>query len=88
MACAWASLISNFLMMVLSYFIGKKYYPVKYDVNSAVFYSFLALACYCVAMTPDITSIVIRLIYRTFVIAIYSGTAFYFVFIRKRNRTN
>lgn len=33
MGSAWAALISYFLVMVLSYFVGKKYYPLPYPLK-------------------------------------------------------
>lgn len=38
MGCAWAFLISSFVMMALCYVLGEKHYPVPYDVMSAVGY--------------------------------------------------
>lgn len=65
MACAWASLVSNLLMMLLSYFIGQHRYPIRYDLRSAAIYTVLAAACYAAGMLPDIHSEWLRLGYRT-----------------------
>ena len=35
MACAWASFFANFSMMVLSYFLGQKHYPIPYNLKTA-----------------------------------------------------
>ncbi len=35
MACAWASFIANLVMMILSYFLGQKNYPIPYNLRSA-----------------------------------------------------
>ena len=35
MACAWASFIANLTMMVISYFLGQKNYPIPYNLKSA-----------------------------------------------------
>lgn len=32
MACAWASVISNGLIMLLSYWLGQRYYPIRYPL--------------------------------------------------------
>ncbi|MDR0769512.1 MAG: polysaccharide biosynthesis C-terminal domain-containing protein, partial [Dysgonamonadaceae bacterium] len=42
MACAWASFVGNLFMMLLSYGIGQKYYPVRYDLKSLSLYAGLA----------------------------------------------
>jgi O-antigen/teichoic acid export membrane protein len=41
MASAWATLAAYGSMMILSYFIGKKHYPVPYDVKKIVGYLLL-----------------------------------------------
>ncbi|MBO0932892.1 polysaccharide biosynthesis C-terminal domain-containing protein [Fibrella aquatilis] len=38
MGCAWAFLASSFVMMALCYVLGERYYPVPYNVPSAVGY--------------------------------------------------
>ena len=38
MGCAWAFLISGFVMMALCYVLGERHYPVPYDLLSAVGY--------------------------------------------------
>lgn len=38
MGCAVAFLVSSFVMTAMCYFLGEKYYPVPYDVRSAVGY--------------------------------------------------
>ena len=65
MACAWASLLSNLLMMLLSYFIGQRRYPIPYDLRTAAFYTALAAALYAAGMLPEIQSEWLRLGYRT-----------------------
>lgn len=41
---AWATLAAYGSMMLLSYFVGKKYYPVNYDLKKLVIYLILAIA--------------------------------------------
>jgi O-antigen/teichoic acid export membrane protein len=38
MAAAWATLFAYGSMTVISYFIGKKYYPIKYPIKKMSFY--------------------------------------------------
>ena len=42
MASAWATLAAYGSMMIVSYFIGKKYYKVPYNVKSVMLYLVLA----------------------------------------------
>lgn len=44
MASAWATLIAYGSMMLLSYFIGKKYYLVPYNIKKAISYLALSIA--------------------------------------------
>lgn len=42
-ACAYASLVSYGVMMVASYIVGQRIYPIAYDLKSAKFYTALTL---------------------------------------------
>jgi len=44
MASAWATLITYGFMMILSYFVGKKHYPVPYQLKKVGFYVLFATA--------------------------------------------
>ena len=71
MACAWASFASNLLMMILSYVIGQKKFPIQYDLKSAAVYGVLAVAFYAAGMLPRIDSELLRLGYRTILLLIF-----------------
>lgn len=71
-ACAWASIISNFVMMLLSYFIGQKKFPIAYNLRSALFYFIIAALCYSAAMLPTIASTLLRLSYRTIIMLVFT----------------
>jgi O-antigen/teichoic acid export membrane protein len=71
MACAWASFICNLLMMLLSYFVGQKKFPISYDLKSAFIYFASAFAVYMAGMLPVIESEVIRLLYRTGLLLVF-----------------
>ncbi|OUR98081.1 polysaccharide biosynthesis protein [Flavobacteriales bacterium 33_180_T64] len=42
MACAYATLIAYGVMMIISYTLGRKYFPVPYDVNRITIYLLLS----------------------------------------------
>lgn len=42
MGSAWAALISYFIVMTVSYFLGKKYYPLKYQTGRIFMYILFA----------------------------------------------
>lgn len=71
MACAWASFFCNLLMMLLSYFVGQRKYPVAYDLRSALVYGSLAAALYAAGMCVPIESEWLRLGYRTLLLGLY-----------------
>lgn len=73
MACAWASFASNLLMMVLSYVIGQKKFPIQYDMKSALFYGILTISFYLAGTLPQIESELLRLSYRTVLLLIFLG---------------
>ncbi|MDR0743732.1 MAG: lipopolysaccharide biosynthesis protein [Tannerella sp.] len=72
-ACAWASFVSNLLMMLLSYFIGQKKFPVAYDLRSAFLYGAIATLCFIAGMAPEIDSGILRWTYRTVILLIFVG---------------
>lgn len=46
MACAWAGFAGYATAMTLSYLVGQKYYPIKYDMAGIGKYVVLALICF------------------------------------------
>lgn len=42
-ASAWATFMAYMTMMLLSYYFGRKYYPIPYNLRKAAFYSLTAL---------------------------------------------
>jgi hypothetical protein len=79
MACAWASFVCNFVMMILSYFVGRKKFPIAYDVKSAAIYFLFAGAIYTAGMLPQIESEILRMAYRTMLLVVFV------LFIMKRD---
>jgi len=71
MACAWASFVSNLLIMLLSYFIGQKRFPVQYDIKSAATYFFVAAIAFTAGMMPVIESDLIRITYRSIILILF-----------------
>jgi O-antigen/teichoic acid export membrane protein len=45
-ACAWATLAAYAGMMVISYFLGQKYYPIKYNIRAISVYTILSFGLY------------------------------------------
>ncbi|MFV0419204.1 MAG: lipopolysaccharide biosynthesis protein [Dysgonomonas sp.] len=71
-ASAWATFAANLIIMSISYFIGQKYFPIKYDIKSILLYFILAVIFYIAAMTPTIDNDILRLSYRTIFLALFT----------------
>jgi O-antigen/teichoic acid export membrane protein len=71
MACAWAACIGNALIMLLSYCIGQKKYPIRYDLKTIGLYVCLAGVLYIVACLVSIPNLYLRLVFHTVLIGVY-----------------
>lgn len=68
---AWATFACNLIIMTISYFVGQKYFPIKYDLKNILFYFVLAGIFYFIAMYIPIENDIIRLSYRTILLVIF-----------------
>lgn len=50
MGCAWATLICYASMMIVSYFLGNKHYPVDYDLKRILGYLGLSVTLYFISL--------------------------------------
>ncbi len=76
-ACAWATFTSYGLMMILSYFLGQKYYPIKYNLRSVFVFTFLAIGLYFISLTyTHLESIAIKVILNN-LLFLFFAIAFY-----------
>lgn len=50
MACAWATFVSYAVMMIISYSLGQKHYPVNYNLRSMFVFSALAISLYGISL--------------------------------------
>jgi len=71
-ASAWATFASNLIIMTISYYVGQKYFPIKYDLKSISLYFILAVVFYIAAMYPQIDNDMLRLAYRTVFLIIFT----------------
>lgn len=51
MACAWATLAAYGGMMILSYVLGQKYFPIKYNVKAMSIYVLITLSLYALSLS-------------------------------------
>ncbi len=73
MACAWSAFFANLIMMLVSYFLGQKYYPINYDLKSAGFYFALCLILFAgiVFSYGNIDNICLKLLVNSVLIGVY-----------------
>ncbi|HTF04505.1 MAG TPA: oligosaccharide flippase family protein [Bacteroidia bacterium] len=71
MGSAWATLICYTLMMILSYFIGQKYFPVPYQTARILGYIGLALALYFAGKYTSTGSDAADLVFRNLIFGLF-----------------
>jgi O-antigen/teichoic acid export membrane protein len=77
---AWATFICYGSMMILSYLIGQKYFPVNYNLKKVFGYLGLAVILYLLSSFLSPGSLILRLAMNTFFLISFLGVA---VFIEK-----
>lgn len=71
-ACAWATFASYCFMMIVSYLLGQKYYPIKYNLKSIFVFASLGLLLYFIStLYQDLENVIIRLIINNALFAFY-----------------
>ena len=73
---AWATLICYGSMMVISYLIGQKYFPVKYNLGKFFSYLGLSLALYYVTTLAHFQALPSRLAFHTATILVFLGVIY------------
>lgn len=71
MACAWAGFTGYGVAMLLSYFVGQKKYPIRYDLKSIGCYVLLAAILYVIAEYVPIGNIYLRMAFRTLLLSLF-----------------
>lgn len=81
---AWAALISYFCVMTLSYFIGRRYYPLPYEIGRMALYGLLAGILYFLGEWLYFPAMWLTYIIRIALLLIYAGAVYNFEFRRRR----
>ena len=68
---AWATFVCYLLMMLISYFWGRKVFPVSYDINRIFIYTSFALILYGISEFFRINIESLRLIFHSFYLLIF-----------------
>lgn len=84
MGSAWAALISYFVVMAVSYFLGRHYYPLRYETGKIFLFVVLALALYAGGeYISGIFAVWLTYLVRTLLLFIYIGAV---ILDYKKNR--
>ena len=80
MGAAWTTFACYFSMMVVSYLLGQKHYPVDYNIKKIFFYILFAVAVYGISVAVNkglnITHIGARLAVNSALLVAYLGVLF------------
>ena len=79
MACAWASVVANGGVMLISYTLGQHYYPVSYDLRRLALYTLLTIILYGMQWgianaLPEAT--LLRMLFNTLLLLIFLGIVY------------
>ena len=53
MGCAWAAFVCYFVIMLVSYYYGQKYMPIKYDLKTIGLYTSVTIVLYVISTFID-----------------------------------
>lgn len=71
-ACVWAAMACYFVIMVMSYFIGQKYYPINYQLGRIGLYVLLTVVLWSVGYYfVEVDNFVLRMTFRTVLLAVF-----------------
>lgn len=70
-ACAWAGFTGYGVAMLLSYFVGQKKYPIRYDLKAIGSYVLLAAVLYLAGEYIPVSNIYLRMTFRTVLLLLF-----------------
>lgn len=70
-ASAWAGFAGYATVTAISFFVGQKKYPINYDLKGIALYVLLATILYTVSELVAIDSLLLRLLFRTLLLACF-----------------
>ena len=72
MACAWAGVAGYGVAMLMSYFVGQKYYPINYPIGDLFKYVLLTVVLYlAIGVSSHYLTIVPELIVNTLLCGVF-----------------
>jgi len=79
---AWATFSCYALMMIISYFLGQKYYPIKYNLKRIFIYLSAAFVLYFFSRILNLQYLPVKLLLHTVFLFAFLGLVY---FIEKPN---
>ena len=79
MACAWASVVANGGVMLISYILGQRYYPVSYDLPRLALYTLLTVVLYAVQWGIAVSfpsAPILRMVFNTLLLLLFLGIVY------------
>lgn len=76
MASAWATFIVYAIQMLLSYYLGQKYYPIAYNLRKFLLYFLVALVLYWLTLLLDLNQPIARFTVHNLFLLVYAGLVF------------
>ena len=77
MACAWGGFAGYGVAMLISYFVGQKYYPINYPMKEISFYVVLAFVLYGFMRAADEWTPIISMSFNTLLVLLFAGIIIY-----------
>jgi hypothetical protein len=71
MAAAWGYLFSYLSMVIFSYYLSRKYYPIPYDWRTIILYFTSGIGLYLLSYFVAPASLILRIVLNTGYILIY-----------------
>lgn len=88
-ACAWATLAAYGSMMVVSYFLGQKYFPVKYNLRAIFVYVSLSLGFYALSFSyQSLDNAILKLILNNLFVILFAWLFYKLEFSNLKNVKN
>jgi O-antigen/teichoic acid export membrane protein len=88
-ACAWTTLAAYATMMVLSYILGQKHFPVKYNLRAIFVFVFLALGLYFLSFSyQSIDNLILKLALNNLLVLLFAWLFYKLEFSNLKNVKN
>jgi peptidoglycan biosynthesis protein MviN/MurJ (putative lipid II flippase) len=86
MACAWATLAAYGVMMVVSYFLGQKHFPIKYNIRAIMVFVVMAIGFYAISFSyQSLDNVILKLILNNLLVLLFAWLFYKLEFSNLKN---